>query len=437
MDLSKRVYTESISESDIGKDIVISGFISNIRDISKNLKFIILSDWKGKAQIVAKTNMLNDISKNILNELSLQSIIMVEGTIQMSSSNIFNMELLAKNIGIISKAPNTLPIDMSGNTTLLEKRLDWRPLDLRKPENHAIFRIESEFVNGARDYLSKNGFIQIFTPCLIESASESGANTFGVAYFDKEAFLRQDSQLHKQLTIIGGIERVFDIGTNWRAELSHTMRHLCEHRSIAPEIAYITDEHDIMRLEEDVIINGICAVKEKCEKELKILNKEVTIPKKPFPDIRYPEIYDILKVLGKDIDYGEEHDWESERLLGKYVKEKYNSEFYFVNNFPFKDKPFYLMRQDDDKWTRGTDLVYKGMEISSGGQREHRYEQLLKNIEDKGLKNLDWFTDMFKYGVPPHGGFSIGVERIIKQMLDIENIREAVLFPRDPERLSP
>ena len=438
MELSERVYTESVSESNIGKDIVVSGFVANIRSISKSLNFIILSDWKGKAQVVAKTDTLDDTSKNVLNGITLQSIIIIKGTVQESNSNTFKVELLAKEISIISKSPSSLPIDMSNNTTLLEKRLDWRSLDLRKPENQAIFKIQSEFVNGAREYLLKNGFIQIFTPCLMGSASESGASTFGVAYFDKEAFLRQDPQLHRQLTIAGGIERVFDIGSSWRAELSHTTRHLCEHRNIAPEIAYITDEQDIMRLEENVITSGMSAVRERCEKELKNLNKEVIIPKKPFPEIRYPEIYDILKTLGKNIEYGEEHDWESEKLLANYIKEKYNNEFYFINRFPSKDKPFYIMRtDDDDRWTRAIDLVYKGMEISSGGQREHRYEQLIKNAEEKGLKNLKWFTDIFKYSVPPHGGFSVGVERVTKQMLDIENIREAVLFPRDPERLFP
>jgi aspartyl-tRNA synthetase len=321
---------------------------------------------------------------------------------------------------------------------MLNKRLDWRSIDLRVPQNQAIFKIESKLIEGAYEYGMKNGFINIYTPSLMGVVAESGSEMFNVDYFGKKAFLRQDPQLHRQLTIAGGFEKIFEVGPSWRAELSHTIRHLCEHRTIAFEKAYITDERDTMRLEEQVIISALKKVKEDCKGELELLQKEVNIPKAPFPELSYPKIYDILEGLGKKIEYGKDHDWESEQLLAKYVKEKYNSEFFFINRFPFGVKPFYVMRVDEEPmWARSVDMIYKGMEMSSGGQRENRYDKLMENVKEKGMKNVEWFTNVFKYGVPPHGGFSIGIERLTMQLLDVENVRETTLYPRDPERLVP
>jgi len=287
------------------------------------------------------------------------------------------------------------------------------------------------------DWLKKNKFMQVFTPCLMGVPSESGSEVFTVSYFGKPAFLRQDPQLHRQLTILGGLERVYDIGPSWRAELSHTVKHLCEHRTCAVETAFIKDEYDVMKIEEQVIVSALKKVSEDCKEELKILNIEIKIPKIPFPVLEFPEIYNILKKKGKKIKDGDDLDTECDKILAKYVNEKYSSEFFFINKFPHAVKPFYVM--GEGKYARSTDLYFNELELSSGGQREHRYDEIIKNIKSRKLNpaNLEWFIKYFKYGAPPHGGFAIGIERITQMLLKLGNVREAVLFPRDTERLVP
>ncbi|MEM2920955.1 MAG: amino acid--tRNA ligase-related protein, partial [Candidatus Bathyarchaeia archaeon] len=269
---------------------------------------------------------------------------------------------------------------------------------------------------------------------------EGGAEVFPVVFFDKEAFLRQDPQLHRQLLIASGFDKLYDLGPNWRAEPSHTPRHICEHRACAVEFAFMEDESDMMRCEEELVAYTLRQVAKECEDDLKLLKKDILPPKTPFPELRFPEVYEILEEAGKHIEFGEDYDRESEQILASYVKHEYDSEFFFVNRFPFSAKPFYVMRvEEDPRWARSVDLIYRGLEISSGGQREHRYERIISQILEKGLnpKNLEWFTKFFKYGVPPHGGFCLGIERLIMQLLGLSNIREAALFPRAPERLLP
>jgi aspartyl-tRNA synthetase len=203
-------------------------------------------------------------------------------------------------------------------------------------------------------------------------------------------------------------------------------------------LAFIENEQDTMRVEEQIIREGIKRVVEERSKELELLNVDLDVPKVPFPELRFPKIYDILEEYGKIIEYGEDYDSESERLLWQYVRENYESDFFFVNRFPFKVKPFYVMKEDDT-WARSVDLLYKGLELSSGGQREHRYDVLISQIREKGLdpRSLEWFTKFFAYGAPPHGGFAIGIERLLMKMLELSSVKEASLFPRDPDRILP
>ncbi len=222
--------------------------------------------------------------------------------------------------------------------------------------------------------------------------------------------------------------------------MSHTPRHLCEHHTFAVELGFISDEMDTQRFEENLFSYTIGKVSETSKAELELLGVKVETPGTPFPEIRFPEVYDILKEYGKVVPFGEEPDREGEALLAKHIKEKKGSDIFFMNRFPFAVKPFYVMRVDDEpQWARSVDLVYKGMELSSGGQREHRHSKLMEQVKMKGMdeSKIAWFTDNFRYGVPPHGGFALGVERTVMQMLNIENIREVCLFPRTPERLRP
>lgn len=432
IDLSKRISTAKLAKTKAGTTVTLAGWAQDIRNLGKML-FIILRDKDGLAQLVVKEN------KEELAKLNRESVIAITGKVQAGKSTDFKNETVVGTYEILSEAA-TLPIEFlkPDIDTTLDKRLDWRCIDLHNPKRAAVFKIQSKLVEGALDWLGKEGFQVVFTPCLMGTPSESGAEMFEVPYFDKKAYLRQDPQLHRQLTVVGGFEKIVDIGPSWRAELSHTIRHLCEHRTIAVEFAFLTDERDTMRIEEQMIVAAFKKVKAECKNELKLLGVDITIPKTPFPEIIFPEVYAILKKLGKKVEFGEDIDMDAEQLLGEYVKKKYKHDFYFLNHFPFKKKPFYVMRHDKD-WARSVDLEYKGMEMSSGGQREHRYEEIMKNIKEKKMSpsSIEWFTKFFKLGAPPHGGFAIGIERLTQQLLGLDNIREAVLFPRDPERLTP
>jgi aspartyl-tRNA synthetase len=436
----KRMYYTNELKKQIGKEVVLSGWAHDVR-ILGGINFLLLRDKDGIAQVTAPKKEVSKEILKIIEKLHQEDVIAVKGKVVKSKIAKVGIEIIPNEIEIINKSETPLPLDPRWVTPAnLDTRLDWRPLDLRRPENLAIFKIQAKIVEGMEEYLRKNGFLQVFTPSILGGISEGGADVFKIDHFGKEAFLRQDPQLHRQLLIIAGFDKIFDVGPSWRAEPSDTPYHLTEHRGIAPEFALINDEIDTMRLEEEVICYTVKKVINECEEELKKLNKEIKVPKTPFPELRFPKIYDILKENGKNLPFGSDLDRESEKILAKYVKEKFKHDFFFVNRFPSKVKPFYVMRVDEDpEWARSVDLVFKGMEQSSGGQREHRYEKLMSQVREKGisLESIKWFTEHFKYGVPPHGGFCIGLERFTMQLLDVQNIKEVVLFPRYMTRILP
>lgn len=421
--------------------VEIAGWIHDLRDIG-GLKFIQLRDSTGIIQITVDKNTAPKDVLDSIKDISPETAVIVKGKVLENPKAKTGLELVPESFEVVSKSEKELPISVVEKkiTTGLSKRLDWRSLDLRKLRQQAIFQVQSALLEGMQETLFKEGFTQVFTPCLMGVASESGAEVFPLIYFDREAFLRQDPQLHRQLTIAGGLKKVFDIGPAWRAEQSHTTKHLCEHRVCAVESAFIKDETDTMRIEETVIISALTKVNEKCKFELETLGIEIKIPKAPFPELRFPEIYEIIRKKGKEIEDGEDLDSEADKILWEYVKETYGCEFYFLNRFPSSLKPFYVMKVDEEpEYARSVDLCFKGLELSSGGQREHRYEKIIEAIKSKGQSEseTEWFAKFFKYGVPPHGGFAIGIERLTMSLLDIENIRDCTLFPRDPERLVP
>jgi aspartyl-tRNA synthetase len=434
LDIRKRVRVVEAHQKKPGSDVIVAGWVAEVRPLGK-IAFVKLRERSGIIQLISTDKKLIDkIAK-----LSHESVIIASGKIKESKAKAGGKELELKEFEILSEADPKLPIDMSGKiATDMSKKLDWRVLDLRQPRNTSIFKIQSKLVEGAIDWLTENGFTITFTPCLLGIPSESGSEMFTVPYFDKTAYLRQDPQLHRQLTVISGVEKVADIGTSWRAELSNTTRHLTEHRTLAVEGGFIRDEYDIMKIEEQLVVAMISKVLKDYKEELKFFpNANLEIPKTPFPVLEFPEVYKILEKAGH-----KEHkiDPEAERILAKHVKEKHKSDFFFLNKFPFDEKPFYVMRNDaDKKHARSTDLIYRGVELSSGGQREHRHDKLMDNIRYKKMnpKLLEWFTQFFRYGACSHGGFCIGIERLTMQLLGLDNIREAVLFPRDPQRLTP
>lgn len=425
----------------INKQVIVNGWVHDVR-ILGGINFILLRNKEDIVQITApKTKVQDSLLKQIFT-LHQEDVISIEGkVVQNKESKYQGLEIIPEKIRTINKSQTPLPLDPRGVTPVnMDTRLDWRSLDLRKKENQAIFIIQAKLQEGMEDFLKKQGFIRVWTPSLLGGAAEGGSEVFQTPYFGKQAYLRQDPQLHRQLLIAAGFDKLYDLGPSWRAELSDTPNHLSEHRTIAPEFAFLSDEKDMMELEQQTCAAAIKKVIEVCEKELKILNKELQVPKTPFPELRFPKIYEILKEHKKNLEVGSDLDRESEKILSAYIKEKHKSDFFFVNRFPSKVKPFYVMRVDEDPtWARSVDMVYKGLELSSGGQREHRYEKIIEQAKEKqmNLEALKWFTEIFRYGIPPHGGFSIGIERFTMKLLDLTNVKDAVLFPRYITRMLP
>lgn len=437
--LRRTHYTDEI-ESAKGEKVVLAGWVHDIKDLAR-ARFIWLRDRQGLAQVtIIKANANPEILK-ISEALGKEDVITVEGVPVKERIAKVGSEITPTKIELVVKAQATVPLDVSGKIdSNLDARLDWRVIDLRRRENLAIFQIQSTLVQGMVEYLNQKGYLQVFTPCLLGGTSEGGAEVFRLDYFGKEAFLRQDPQLHRQLCIAAGFDKIYDLGPNWRAELSHTPRHICEHRGLAVEFGFMKDEADMMRVEEEVIVAALEKVKESCGRELELLGVQVEIPATPFPEMRFPEIYRILEEYGKKLAYGSDLDKEAESLLSKHVLERHKSDAFFINRFPSAVKPFYVMRVDEEpQWARSVDLVYGDIEQSSGGQREHRYEKIMNQLREKNVnpEPMKWFTDAFKFGVPPHGGFCLGIERFTMALLKKENIKEVTLFPRTPERLLP
>ncbi len=437
--LKRTHYTDQI-ENAKNERIVLAGWVHEIKDLART-RFIWLRDRQGVAQItIVKANASPEILE-VSETLGREDVIVVEGTPVKERIAKIGSEIIPAKIEVIVKTQAPAPLDISGKIeSNLDVRLDWRVIDLRRRENLAIFVIQSKLVEGMVEYLTTNGYLQVFTPCLLGGTSEGGAEVFKTDYFGKEAFLRQDPQLHRQLCIAAGFDKIYDLGPSWRAELSHTPRHLCEHRGMAVEFGFMNDETDMMRVEEGLVVTAMEKVKKDCGRELETMQIRIEIPGTPFPEMRFPKIYEILEQYGKKLASGSDLDKEAETRLCEYVREKHKTDAFFISRFPFKVKPFYVMRFDDDpQWARSVDFVYRDLEQSSGGQREHRYEKIIQQLEEKKVnpEGMKWFTEPFKFGVPPHGGFCLGIERFTMSLLKKENIRETTLFPRTPERLLP
>lgn len=437
--LARTHYTNELGKM-VEKEVVISGWVHDVRVLG-GINFMLLRDAGGIVQVTAVKANADKKILEIFSKLHQEDTISVKGNVVKSKIAKIGIEVIPTEVEVVSKSAVPLPLDPREVTPAnFDTRLDSRVLDLRKPENLAIFKIQASIMSAMHEFLRGRGFINVNTPCLMGGASESGAEVFKMDYFGGQAFLRQDPQLHRQLLMLAGFDKVYDLGPSWRAELSFTTRHLTEYRSCAVEMSFIKDEGDVMKLEEDLVIHTIKKVIEECSRELDLLKKNLQVPKRGFPELRFPDVYKILEEHGHKVVFGEDYDRESEVTLAKYVKEKFNHDFFFVNRFPFAAKPFYVMRVDEEpQWARSVDLVYKGLEQSSGGQREHRYEKIVSQIREKKMdpKQLSWFIEPFKYGAIPHGGFALGIERFTEKLLDLENVREAVLFPRDPKRLLP
>jgi aspartyl-tRNA synthetase len=432
--------TPSQLKERIGKEVIIEGWVHDVRVLG-GISFVLLRNSRGIVQIAAPKKEVEASLLKVISGLHQEDVIVCDGKVKESKAARLGFEIVPHSIEVLSKAATPLPLDPRGVTPAsLDTRLRWRSLELRRPQASAIFKVEDAVVEGFEENLRLRGFIRAFTPSIIGGVSEGGAEVFKIDFYGKDAFLRQDPQLHRQLTIAGGFDRVYDLGPNWRAELSHTPRHLSEHRTIAPEMAFLSDERDTMRVEEEMVAHGIKKAIEECSEDIATLDVELKVPKTPFPEVSFPDAYETLAKLGERLPPRRDIDEASQRALADHVKKETGSDFFFLNRFPSAAKPFYVMRVDDTpEYARSVDLVYKGLELSSGGQREHRHDKIVAPIVEKGFdpEGLRWFTEPFRYGVPPHGGYSFGIERFVAYLLGIQNIKEATLFPRDPETLQP
>ena len=428
----KRTLINSLEEEKKSK---ISGFAKKIRD-TKYMIFVVLEDRSGSIQVSIDKEKNSDIVKNMEGILP-DSIIEFEGKMVLSEYvKQGGKEFLPIKVNILSKA-EALPLEENAN---IDTRMDYRWLDLRSKKNNIMMKVQSELVKGMREYLYKNDFTEIHTPKLIGTASESGSEVFEVKYFDRKAYLAQSPQFYKQMAIASGLERVFEVAPVFRAENSNTYRHATEYTGFDVEFAYPEDLDEVMSLEEDLIIAGLTKVKEKYENEInELFNTEVIIPTKPFPRIDLNDLYkELNKRYGYEIpkeDVGDMNN-ETENLITKFAIEEYGSEFIFVTGFSKTKRPFYHKRENDNPI--GYDLIWRGTEITSGSLREHRYDELKKQAEEKGLgKDVEFYLEFFKYGCAPHGGFGIGLDRLTMLLLCLPSLKEEMFIFRGPNRLNP
>ena len=414
------------------KEVVIAGFVQTIRDHG-NLKFLLIRDRTGIIQVVISKDNQNF---EIVKKLTTESVVKIEGTVKEEKQAPNGFEIDPIKIEILSLANSELPIPIISEKGAEEvdqtKRFDWRFLDLRNPRNLKIFQVWTELEKGFRNYFNQNGFIQIYSPSLMSTASEGGSEVFEVKYFDRKAYLAQSPQFYKQMAMSAGFEKVFTFGPVFRAEPSFTSRHLTEFTGWDFEISYIDSHFDIMDIEEDLIISGFKTLKEN-------LDLNIEIPRKPFPRYTLKETKEILEKEGV-ISEKEDLAPEEERKIWEIIKQKTNSDFVWIIDFPISVRPFYHQRYEDNpQITKSFDLIYKGVEITTGSQREHRVEILEKQAIEKGVKleTIKDYLNFFRYGCPPHGGVGIGPARLIMKILDLPNVKEATYLPRDVKRLTP
>ncbi len=432
----KRVLLKNIKLGEVNH---VAGFVENIRN-KKSMCFIVLKDVSGKLQLTiekAKHPELEEVLAQITND----SVIEAEGLIVSSEYVKLNgMEMYPDTIKIDSiAAPNPI-VAPKGEETNIDLRLDYRWVDLRTDKNTLMFKVQSCFVNAMREFLNQNEFTEIHTPKLIGAESESGAGVFKVEYFNTNAFLAQSPQFYKQMAMASGLERIYETGPVFRAEKFASRKHSTEFTSFDLEFSYIESYEDVMTMEENLVTYALEKVSNQYGKEIKeVFGIDVIVPTKPFPRIDLHDLYDELEArYGYKVPESEKGDLttEGERMCKQFAQDKYGHEFLFVTGYSKENRAFYHMR-DEKGVPCGYDLIWKGCEITTGAQREHRYDILKAQAAEKGLgKDIEFYLEFFKYGVPPHGGFAIGVDRMTMLIFNV-GIKEAEFIFRGPDRLNP
>jgi nondiscriminating aspartyl-tRNA synthetase len=423
----------------IDQRVTVRGWVNAIRD-QKKVQFVVLRDETGLAQVVLPKDDPPTALNEAVSALTPESAVTITGTVVADERvKLGGLELRMEALEVDSPAEPELPV---APESALDKRIDWRYLDLRRPDRRLIFEVQSTAEHAMRDYWRKDGFIELHSPKTMGSASESGAELFKLEYFEKTAYLAQSPQFYKQMAMAAGFGRVFEVGPVFRANPSFTSRHDTEFTSVDVEISWVESHEDVMAFEEAWLAHVLAAVKEQHGAQIEAtFGVELTVPTLPFPRVTLEDAKQLLREHGHEPP-GEGHDLDtpSERAFSAIVKELHGHEFAFVTDYPTTVRPFYHMRHEDDPTlTKSFDLLWRGIELTTGAQREHRYEQLLAQAEDKKVDvgPIQYYLDFFRYGAPPHGGFGFGLTRLLMQMLGQENVREVTFLYRGPHRLTP
>jgi aspartyl-tRNA synthetase len=433
-----RTLTAELKET-VGEQVTIRGWVQAVRD-QKRMQFVIVRDETGLAQVVlGKDDPPSELNQAV-SGLTAESAVTVTGTVVADERvKLGGLELRLEDLQVDSLAEPELPV---APESALDKRIDWRYLDLRRPDRRLIFEVQTTAERAMREFWRNDGFIELHTPKFMGSASESGAELFKVEYFDRVAYLAQSPQFYKQMAMAAGFGRVFEVGPVFRANPSFTSRHDTEFTSVDVEISWIDSHEDVMAFEEAWLAHVLAAVKEAHGQEIEAtFDVEVVVPTVPFPRVTLEQAKELLREHGHEAP-GAGHDLDppSERALSAIVQEMHGHEFAFVTDYPTTVRPFYHMRHaEDPTLTKSFDLLWRGIELTTGAQREHRYEQLLAQAEDKRVDvgPIQYYLDFFRFGAPPHGGFGFGLTRLLMQLLGQENVREVTFLYRGPHRLEP
>jgi nondiscriminating aspartyl-tRNA synthetase len=423
----------------IGQRVTVRGWVNALRD-QKRVQFVILRDETGMAQAVLGKDETPSALNDEISALTAESAVSITGTIVGDERvKLGGLELKIESLHVDSLADPELPI---AEDSALDKRIDWRYLDLRRPDRKLIFEVQTAIEQAMRDFWKKEGFIELHSPKLMGSASESGAELFHVDYFEGDAYLAQSPQFYKQMAMAAGFGKVFEVGPVFRANPSFTSRHDTEFTSVDMELSWIDSHEDVMSVEERWLAHVLGAVAESHGEQIReTFGTEVVVPSLPFPRVTLEDAKEMLRAQGHNVP-GAGHDLDppSERALSALIVERHGHEFCFVTDYPASVRAFYHMRHEDDPaLTKSFDLLWRGIELTTGAQREHRYEKLIAQAEDRGVEteSIQYYLDFFRYGAPPHGGFGFGLTRLLMQMLGQENVREVTFLYRGPHRLTP
>ncbi|MEN9872657.1 MAG: aspartate--tRNA(Asn) ligase [Actinomycetota bacterium] len=419
--------------------VTIGGWVETLRD-QKRIQFIIIRDESGSVQVTYPRPADEDALADVVSSLTGGTFVEITGNLKHDERVKLNgVEILLSDLKVVSRS---LPDSPIAEDTSIDKRLDWRFLDLRRPELNLMMRVQTTIEKTWREVWLEHDFMEIHSPKLMGSPSESHAELFKLEYFETHAYLAQSPQFYKQMAMMAGLGKVFEIGPVFRADPSFTSRHATEFISVDMEMSWIDSHEDVMRFQEMLLVRAIQAVKDAHGEEIqKLYGIDIQVPSVPFPRIPLAEAHEIVESRGYKVPRADgDLDPEGERQIAAYVNEKFGHEFVFLTDYPKNIRPFYHMRHEDNpSLTKSYDLIWKGTEITTGAQREHRIEVLEQQVLDKGLEleGLGFYLDFFRYGAPSHGGFGMGLTRVVMLLLDLPNIREASFLFRGPNRLQP